>query len=109
MLQNKKINMNSTLKIHKTSGNTSATNSKILVVPHKLVNLLGRDILQKLGIRLPQSKKGEKTNNNLITTNNQKITDKIFKKFAIYAPVSKYHVAKHHVAKSTFKHYFKPT
>ena len=75
--KNNKIQIDSTLNINLTSGNTSATNCEILVVPHNTVILLVRDILQKLGIHLSETKKSEKAMN-LITTNN---THKIFIKF----------------------------
>ena len=65
---NNKIQINSTLNINLSSGNTSATNCETLVVPHNPVNPLGRDILQELGIHLSQTKKGEMAMN-LITTN----------------------------------------
>ena len=70
------------------------------------MNLLGRDILQKLGIQLSQTKKGEKITN-FIKTEQQKITQKIFKNFPHLC--SRFGKSKNHIAKSTFKQYFKPT
>ena len=43
-----------------TSGNSSAGNCDILVVAHNKVNLLGRDVLQKLGNQLAQKQKEKK-------------------------------------------------
>ena len=103
---NNKIQINSTLNINLWSGNTSATNCETLVVPHNPVNPLGRDILQELGISLSQTKKGEKAMN-LRTTNNQKIIQKIFKKFPHLC--TRLGRSKNHILKSTFKQYFKPT
>ena len=57
---NNKIKINSILNINLSSGNTAAPNCEILVVPHYTVNQLGRDILQKLGIQLSQTKKVRK-------------------------------------------------
>ena len=102
---NHKIKINRTLPINLSSGNTPATNCQILVVPHNTVNLLGRDILQKLGIQLSQTKKGEKITN-FITTENQKITNKVFKNFLHLC--TRLGRSKNQVAESTFKQYFKP-
>ena len=60
---NNKIKINSTLNFDLSSENTAAPNCEILVVPHNTVNLLRRDILQKLGIQQSQTKKGEKIAN----------------------------------------------
>ena len=57
---NNKIKVISTLKIHLSSGNSVAKDCEILVVPNNTVNLLGRDILQKLGIHLTQTKQDKK-------------------------------------------------
>ena len=103
---NNKIKTNSTLNIDISSGNTAAPNCEILVVPHNTVKLLGRDILQKLWIQLSQTKKGEKITN-FIKTVQQKITHKIFKNFPHLC--TRLGKSKNHIAKSTFKQYFKPT
>ena len=103
---NKKIKIISTLKIHLSSGNSVAKDCEILVVPHNTVNLLGRDILQKLGIHLTQTKQGEKTIN-FINPDQQQITHKIFKNFPHLC--TRLGKSKNHIAKSTFKQYFKPT
>ena len=67
-----------------SAGSTCANNCEILVVPHKTVNLLVRDVLQKLGIHLSQTNKGEKVKNNL-TTHDQKSHTKYSKNFLSYA------------------------
>ena len=103
---NNKIKVISTLKIHLSSGNSVAKDCEILVVPHNTVNLLGRDILQKLGIHLTQTKQGEKTIN-FINPDQQQITHKIFKNFPHLC--TRLGKSKNHIAKSTFKQYFKPT
>ena len=80
-----KIKIISTLKIHLSPGNSVAKDCEILVVPHNTVNLLGRDILQKLGIHLTQTKQGEKTIN-FINPDQKQIT-KFSKISHTYAPV----------------------
>ena len=77
---NNKIKINCTLKLHLSSGNSNAQNCEILVVPHNTVNLLRRDILQKLGIHRSQAKNGEKIIK-CIKSEQQKITHNIFKNF----------------------------
>ena len=103
---NNKIKIISTLNIHLSSGNSVAKDCEILVVPHNTVNLLGRDILQKLGIHLTQTKQGEKTVN-FINPDQKQITHKIFKNFPHLC--TRLGKTKNHIAKSTFKQYFKPT
>ena len=83
---NNKIKINSTLKIHLSSGNATAQNRVILVVPHNTVNLMGRDILQKLGIHLSQT----------------------FSKISTHL-CTRLGNSKNHIAKFAFKQYFKPT
>ena len=102
---NNKIKINSTLIIDLSSENTAAPNCEILVVPHNTVNLLGRDILQKLGIQLSQTKKGEKITN--FKTEQQKIIHKYFKYFPHLC--TRLGKSENHIAKFTFKQYFKPT
>ena len=102
---NNKFKINSTLKIHLSSGNSNAQNCKTLVVPHNTVNLLGRDILQKLGIHVSQTKQGEEIIN-CIKSEQQK-THNIFKNFPHLC--TRLGKSKNHIAKSTFKQYFKPT
>ena len=63
-------------------------------------------ILQKLGIHLTQTKQGEKTVN-FINPDQKQITHKIFKNFPHLC--TRLGKSKNHIAKSTFKQYFKPT
>ena len=49
---NNKIKVDYQIQLDLTSGNTTVNNCQILVVPQNTVNLLGRDILQKLGREL---------------------------------------------------------
>ena len=103
---NNKIKIISPLKIHLSSGNSNAQNCEKQVVPHNTLNLLGRDILQKLGIHLAQTKQGEKIIN-FIKSEQQKITHNGFKNFAHLC--TRLGKSKNHIAKTTFKQYFKPT
>ena len=103
---NNKIKINGNLKIDLSSGNTAAPNCEILVVLRNTVNLLGRDMLQKLGIQQSQTKKGKKIAN-FIKTEHQKIKHKIFKIFPHLC--TQLEKLKNHIDKSTFKQYFKPT
>ena len=61
-------------------GTSSARKSEVLVVPHNTVNLLGRDVLQKLGIHLALTQKGEKIFN-INLNENQQTAHNIFKKY----------------------------
>ena len=80
--------------------------SEVLVEPHNTMNLLGRDVLQKLGIQLAQTQKGEKIFN-INLNENQQTAQNIFKKY----PHLCNHMgrSKNHIAKLTFKQYFEPT
>ena len=49
---NNKIQVDYTIQPDLETGNTTAHNCQILVIPQNTVNLLGRDTLQKLGIEL---------------------------------------------------------
>ena len=57
---NIKIKTQVVIQINITSGNGSARNCDILVVPQNTVNLLGRDVLQKLGKQLAQKQRDKK-------------------------------------------------
>ena len=88
-----------------TSGNTTVHNCQILVVSQNTVNLIGRDILQKLGIELTFKTSGEKTHNIYSTQN--KIAKWIFQKHThLCTRIGK---SKNHIAKSTFHNTFHPT
>ena len=60
---NNKTQVEHTIQLDLETGNTTAHNCIILVVPQNTVNLLGRDTLQKLGIELIYTKSGEKIQN----------------------------------------------
>ena len=60
---NNKIKVDYQNQLDLTSGNTTVHNCQILVVPQNTVNLLGRDILQQLGIELTFKTSGEKIHN----------------------------------------------
>ena len=92
--------INLTLK----SGSWTAQNCKILVVGHKTHNLMGRDVLQKLGISLQQ--KPNKSPGNQIISNSSIETEKniikwIYNKYP--HPCTRLGKSKNHVAKSIFK------
>ena len=57
---NNQIQVDYTIQLDLETGNTTAHNCQILVVPINIVNLLGRDTLQKLGIELTYTTPGEK-------------------------------------------------
>ena len=78
---NNKIQIQGIIQIDITSGTSSAKECEILVVPHNTVNMLGRDVLQKLGIQLAQKQKGES-----ILNINENKSIQIFKKTHTYAP-----------------------
>ena len=54
-----KIKIKCVIQINITSKNSSARNCDIQVVPHNTVYLLGRDVLQKLGLKVAQKQQGE--------------------------------------------------
>ena len=60
---NNKIKVDYQIQLDLTSGNTTLHNCQILVVPQNTVNLLGKNILQKLGIELTFKTSGEKIHN----------------------------------------------
>ena len=101
-----KIKIQAVIQIDITLGTSSSRNCEILVVPHNTVNLLGRDLFQKLGKQLAQTEKGEeKFNSN--QNKSQQIAQKIFKKYPHLC--NRMGRSKNHISKSIFKQYFKPT
>ena len=76
---NNQIKVDYTIQLDLTSGNTTARNCQILVVPKNTVNLLGRDTLQKSGIELTFKTSGEKVHNINSLQNN--IAKWIFQKY----------------------------
>ena len=92
--------INNTLR----SGSWTAQNCKILVVGHKTHNLMGRDVLQKLGISLQQ--KPNKSPGNQINSISSIETEKniikwIYNKYPHLC--TRLGKSKNHVAKSIFK------
>ena len=102
---NTKIQVDYQIQLDLTSGNTTAQNCQILVVTQNTVNLLGRDILQKLGLQLTFKNPGEKTRNINSVQNN--IAQWVFQKCThLCTRIGK---SKNHIAKSTFHNKFHPT
>ena len=97
------------LQLEINSGSWTATNCIILVVEHKSQNLMGRDILAKLGLTLVQqhSNKGKKILNINDTTIEQNITKWIFSKYPHLC--TRLGRSKHHIAKSILKKEKTPT
>ena len=93
------------IQLDLTSGNTTVHNCQIIVVPQNTVNLLGRDILQKLGIELTSKTSGEKIHN--INSPQNNIAKWILQKYPhLCTRIGKF---KNHIAKSTFHNTFHPT
>ena len=88
------------------TGNSSGTNCEILVVSTTTVILLGRDFLQKLGIHPSEKLKGEKYMIKQINKY-QQIALNMFENHPHLR--TRLGRSKNHIAKSTFKQYFKPT
>ena len=82
---NNKIKIQGVIKIDITSRTSTARNCEILVVLHNTVNLLRRDILQKLGIQLAQTQKGEKIFN-INQNKGQQIAQKISRNIFTFVP-----------------------
>ena len=102
------IQIKGVLNINLESGPCRATNCKILLVSNLPQNVMGRDILYKLGIHLTASKPKDKTVGLISdTTMEQNIIKWIFKK--ISTPMHQTRKIKNHMANSTFKDNFKPT
>ena len=93
------------MQLDPVTGNTTAHNCQILVVPQNTVNLLGRDTLQKRGIELTYKTPGEKIHDIQPIQNN--IAKWIFKKYPHLC--TKIGKSKNHIAKSTFHNSFHPT
>ena len=90
------------IQMNLRSGHREATNNEIVVVDANTVNLLGRDILGKLGFTLSQNKGTHIYNINLDNTLQIKIMNKI--------PhlCSRLGESKNHIAKSTLKQDISP-
>ena len=90
------------IQMNLPSGHREATNNEILVVDANTVNLLGRDILGKLGFTLAQNKGTHINNINLDNT----LQIKIINKFPHLC--SRLGKSKNHIAKSTLKQDISP-
>ena len=91
------------------SGSWTAKNCNILVVKHKSQNLMGRDILTKLGLTLTQQQanKGKKILNISENVIEQNITKWIFKKYPQLC--TRLGRSKSHIATSILKKEKTPT
>ena len=106
---NNKINILGTIQVDITSGTSTAKNCKILLVDTNTINIMGRDVMEKLGLRLtmtPPQQQGEKTIFNISNTH-QRISKWIFQKYPHLC--TRLGRSRNHVAKSTFKSDFIPT
>ena len=107
-LNNQDINISEVLHITLKSGAWTAENCNILLVKHLPQPVMGRDILQQLGIYLTATKPTNKTIG-LISdaSTEQNIIKWIFKKYPHLC--TRLRRSKNHMAKSTFKEKFTPT
>ena len=106
---NNNIKIDGEINITLHSGSWTAQNCKILVVGHKTHNLMGRDVLQKLGISLQQ--KPNKTPGNQINSISTIETEKniikwIYNKYPHLC--TRLGKSKNHAAKSIFKQNHNP-
>ena len=105
---NKKINISGIIQVDITSGSSTATNCTILLVNNNTINIMGRDIMEQLGLLLTMTTKNKGENNLFnITNTHQRITKWIFNKYPHLC--TRLRRSKNHVAKSTFKKEFHPT
>ena len=106
---NNKINILGTIHVDITSGTSTAKNCTILLVDTNTINIMGRDFMDKLGLRLTmgtQQKEGERNLLN-ITNTHLRISKWIFQKYPHLC--SRLGRSRNHVAKSTFKSEINPT
>ena len=106
---NNKINILGTIQVYITSGTSTAKNCTILLVDINTINIMGRDIMNILGLHLtmaPQQKQGEKKLLN-ISNVHQEICKWIFQKYPHLC--TRLGRSRKHVANSTFKKEFNPT
>ena len=106
---NNKIKILGTVQLDITSGTCTAKNCNILLVDTNTINIMGRDIMDKLGLRLtmtPPHSQGEKKLLNISNTH-QRISKWIFQKYPHLC--TRLGRSRNHVAKSTFKNDFIPT
>ena len=101
---NNNIKIEGELIINLQSGSWTAQNCQILVVGHKTHYLMGRDVLQKLGISLQQKPKnspGNKINSISEIETEKNIIKWIFNKYPHLC--TRLGKSKNHIAKSIFK------
>ena len=101
---NNNIKIEGELNLRLQSGSWTAQNCIILVVGHKPNNLMGRDVLQKLGITLQQKSNNSPGNNiNSISSieTEKNIIKWIYNKYPQLC--TRQGKSKNHVAKSIFK------
>ena len=105
---NNKIDVIGTIQVDITSGSSNAKNCTILLVNNNTINIMGRDIMDQLGLRLTTTttNKGEKNLFNISNTH-QRISKWIFNKYPHLC--TRLGRSKNHVAKSTFKKELQPT
>ena len=105
---NNKIDSIGTIQVDITSGSSNAKNCTILLVNKNTIKIMGRDIMDQLGLRLTMTttNKGEKNLFNISNTH-QRISKRIFNKYPHLC--TRLGRSKNHVAKSTFKKEFQPT
>ena len=106
---NNKINRLGTIQVDITSGTCTAKNCNILLVDTNTINIMGRDIMDKLGLRLTMTSphsQGEKKLLNISNTHQRK-SKWIFHKYPHLC--TRLGRSRNHVAKSTFKNDFIPT
>ena len=99
---NNKIDIIGTIQVYITSGSSNAKNCTILLVNNNTINIMGRDIMDQLGLRLTMTtkNKGEKNLFNISNTH-QRISKWIFSKYPHLC--TRLGRSNNHVAKSTFK------
>ena len=105
---NNKIDIIGTIQVDITSGSSNAKNCTILLVNNNTINIMGRDIMDQLGLRLTMTttNKGEKNLFNISNTH-KGISKWIFNKYPHLC--TRLGRSKNHVAKSTFEKQFQPT
>ena len=80
--KNNKIDVTGMIHLDITSGSASAKNCTILLVENNTINILGRDVMERLGLRLSMTKQENKGGKNLLNISNihQRISKWIFTK-----------------------------
>ena len=106
---NNKIEVSGIIKVDITCGSSSAKNCLILLVDNNTIKIIGRDVMDQLGLRLTMKKPNIKSEKNLLNISNthQRISKRIFTKYPHLC--TRLGRSKNHVAKSTYKKDFQPT